>query len=105
MVLSARFANVPPRLILECFAQCQKSAQWFQTRKFTGSQDHTERYSVSVTGERCYLLPDAVILGLCHTVWQFQTSCNAHQKSLNGEEKDRKEGGAESQTKVEFMGK
>lgn len=39
---------------------------------------------------------------------QFQTSCNAYHKfhlPLKKKKKDTKEGSAESQTKVEFMGK
>lgn len=75
-------------------------------QKVYSVQEHTERHDASATGERCYLLPDAVIFGLCCTVWQFQTSCNAYQKSLGKKKKKGRKGGcAESQTKVEFMGK
>lgn len=33
LVLSAVLASVPPRRLLECFAQCQKAPQWFKLEK------------------------------------------------------------------------
>lgn len=100
------FLSVPLRLLLECFASCQKSPQWFKLEKFIitcfpdlimfgaetlqGPRDtQRDMAFMWLQKERYYLPPDVVIFGLCHTAWLFQTSCNAYQKFLG--EKRRQE--------------
>lgn len=97
-----------------------KSPQWFKNLLLLpfltplclvqkGSQGHSEQHASCVTSERCYL-----ITWCCYI--QIVPHCLSSSRHLamhitnstclcKKKKKDTKEGSAESQTKVEFMGK
>lgn len=121
MELSAKFAGVPPRQLLECFAQCQKISLVVQTGKnyyhfpswhpYIWCREST--VSRNIQRDRCFCSWRKMLSpAWCCDIWIVPHSLAVPDilqciSEVSGEkkQKDRKEGCAESQTKVEFMGK